>query len=149
MATWTRTPFNLLNGNPFELEEYDVPSLSEETQLRALEKGIRERDGGRCIICGSNILRSCHIVPTIDSDHVRCSLLLLWFWRLTLMVQWETMKDNGFVPHQAKDVQYETRNAVQLCKNHYAIFRGYYFYIRWIPEVVFLFSKRLLFLPAL
>ena len=47
MATRTLTPFNLLNGNPFELEEYDVPSSSEETQLRAMEKGIRERDGGR------------------------------------------------------------------------------------------------------
>ena len=57
MATWAPTPFNLLNGNPFELEQLDAMSSSTtgiETQLRAFDTGIRERDAGKCIVCGSS-----------------------------------------------------------------------------------------------
>ena len=53
------------------------------------------------------------------------------------MVQWKTMKQHGFVPEQAKSVEHEARNGIQLCVNHYRLFDTYYYYIRWMPEVVF------------
>ena len=46
------------------------------------------------------------------------------------------MKDEGFVPHRAKNVQYETQNDIQLCMSHTLDTLG-----------IFLFSKRHLFLP--
>ena len=54
-----------------------------------------------------------------------------------LWVQWETMKQYGFVPANAKGVQDEPRNGVQLCRNHQLLFDAYIYYIRWMPEVIF------------
>ena len=55
------------------------------------------------------------------------------------MVQWQQMKQQGFVPEQAKSVAHETRNGILMCGTHQLLFDRLYFYIRWVPEV-----KRLL-----
>src|SRR5258708_385104 len=54
-----------------------------------------------------------------------------------IMVQWETMKQHGFVPEQAKSVEHEARNGIRLCATHHCLFERYCYYIRWMPEVVF------------
>jgi predicted restriction endonuclease len=53
------------------------------------------------------------------------------------MVQWQEMKDRGFVPAAAKGVEHEPRNGIQLCKLHHGLFDAYCYYIRWMPEVFF------------
>jgi predicted restriction endonuclease len=53
------------------------------------------------------------------------------------MVQWQTMKEQGFVPESAKGVAHEARNGILLCVNHHTLFNTLCYYIRWVPEVVF------------
>ncbi|KIL56191.1 hypothetical protein M378DRAFT_172902 [Amanita muscaria Koide BX008] len=53
------------------------------------------------------------------------------------MVQWEEMKDAGFVPQTAKGVEHEARNGIRLCTLHHRLFDAHCYYIRWMPEVVF------------
>jgi len=53
------------------------------------------------------------------------------------MVQWEEMKDTGFVPQAAKGVEHEARNGIRLCKTHHTLFDTHCYYIRWMPKVVF------------
>ena len=64
-----------------------------------------------------------------------------------IMVQWEDMKDAGFVPQAAKGVQHEARNSIRLCTLHHRLFDAHCYYIRWMPEVVFQSLKPRLFLP--
>ena len=52
-------------------------------------------------------------------------------------MQWQAMKEYGFVPEQAKGVEHEARNGILLCATHHNLFDSYCFYIRWIPQVVF------------
>jgi predicted restriction endonuclease len=54
-----------------------------------------------------------------------------------VMVQWEEMKDAGFVPQMAKGVEHEVRNGIQLCAQHHRLLDSHCYYIRWMPEVVF------------
>ena len=54
-----------------------------------------------------------------------------------IMVQWEEMKDTGFVPQTAKGVEHEARNGIQLCTLHHRLFDAHCYYIRWMPEVLF------------
>jgi hypothetical protein len=45
------------------------------------------------------------------------------------------MKEEGFVPEQAKSVAHEARNGVMMCPNHHIQFDQFYFYLRWLPGV--------------
>lgn len=148
---WTVTAFNLLQGNPFDYRPQDAIGGTQ-----AFVTGIRKRDGGRCVVCGIRLRRGvecCHIIPKSDSKTVRHSLSFLRYCQCELMtvLQWETMRANGFVPPQAKSVEHEPRNGIQLCKNHHSLFDDFSFFIRWIPTVFFYFedmhTARLIFLP--
>ena len=51
------------------------------------------------------------------------------------MVQWQQMKEEGFVPQQAKSVAHEARNGILMCATHHILFDQFYYYIRWVPDV--------------
>jgi len=53
------------------------------------------------------------------------------------MIQWEEMKQLGFVPAQAKSAEHEARNGIRLCTSHHTLSDRLCYYIRWMPEVVF------------
>ena len=54
-----------------------------------------------------------------------------------IMVQWQEMKEAGFLPQAAKGVEHEARNGIRLCTIHHTLFDKHCYYIRWMPEVVF------------
>ena len=134
---WTSVPFNLLPGNPFS---YSPRSISATSATEAFITGIDLRDKGRCVVCGFNIetaLKYVHIVAKVEHATVRplYSLLHVSILPLKTLIQWEEMRDRGFIPRQAKSVAHEARNGVLMCKNHQSSFEGHLFYIRWVPEV--------------
>ena len=76
--------------------------------------------------------------PAGRKRHGALCLTVLTYQKLTNgMVQWQTMKEHGFVPEQAKGVEHEARNGVLLCALHHLLFDTFCYYIRWVPEVVF------------
>src|SRR6266446_8019128 len=101
---FTPIPFNLpVDGNPFE---YSTHALSSISGTEAFETGIKTRDSDKCIVCGFSKRRGlnyCHIIPKKEDDTVRYALLFYRIRKL-IIVQWEIMKENGFVPEQAKGV---------------------------------------------
>ena len=61
---WTPSPFNLLDGNPFEYSEDNISLIS---RTDAFETGIDIRDAQRCVVCGLDlVLQHCHIIPRGD-----------------------------------------------------------------------------------
>ncbi|KAF8335494.1 uncharacterized protein EI90DRAFT_337948 [Cantharellus anzutake] len=113
---WTPSPFNLLDGNPFQYSDHTISTIS---GTEAFKSGIQTRGADLCVICGFSQPRSlyyCHIIPRVECD------------------TWQAMKDSGFVPAAAKSVMHEARNGIRLCATHRAYFDTHCFYIRWIPE---------------
>jgi len=71
---WIPTPFNLLDGNPFEYSDHAISSIS---GTEAFETGIKARDSNLCIVCGHSERRNLnyvHKIPKFDEDIVRCAL---------------------------------------------------------------------------
>jgi hypothetical protein len=81
-------------------------------------------------------LNYCHIILKEEDDIVRYALLFLLYQKLS-MVQWQEMKDHGFVPAAAKGVEHEARNGIWLCTLHHTLFDKHCYYIWWMPEVFF------------
>jgi hypothetical protein len=72
---WIPTPFNLLDGNPFEYSEHAISSIS---STEAFQTGIEKRDIERCVVCGQSepvLLNHAHIIPKIEKNTVRYTLL--------------------------------------------------------------------------
>ncbi|KAF8342347.1 uncharacterized protein EI90DRAFT_2865189, partial [Cantharellus anzutake] len=98
---WTPTPFNLLEGNPFQYSDHAISTTS---GTEAFDTGIWIRDADLCVICGVSERRALHYSHIIPGK--------------LIMVQWQEMKDNGFVPAAAKSVEHEARNGIRLCMTH-------------------------------
>lgn len=67
-ADWTPTPFNLLDGNPFQYSSSTISTISE---TEAFDTLIDERDDEKCVICGDPLwVEHAHIVPKADARTV-------------------------------------------------------------------------------
>jgi hypothetical protein len=51
--------------------------------------------------------------------------------------QWDELKEDGFIPSNAKSALHDARNGILLCRNHGIDFNEHCFYIRWEPMVYF------------
>ncbi|KAF8513092.1 hypothetical protein BU17DRAFT_53478 [Hysterangium stoloniferum] len=104
---------------PSELE-YDERSLSQLSTSTAFKTGIDQRDlwdgQQRCVICGVNVIKHCHIIPCSESQ------------------TWKDLRRRKYIPSTAKSVQHEPRNGLLMCPNHCAMFDRYQFFIRFIPQ---------------
>lgn len=67
-ADWTPTPFNLLDGNPFQ---YSSSSISTISGTEEFDMGVDQRDNEKCVVCGDPLwVERAYIVPKTDSRTV-------------------------------------------------------------------------------
>ena len=76
-VNWTPTPFNLLDGNPFQ---YSSSSISTISGTEEFDTAIDQRDNEKCVVCGDPLwVERAYIVPTADARtvsvlHYLCSI---------------------------------------------------------------------------
>jgi hypothetical protein len=67
-ADWTPTPFNLLDGNPFQ---YSSSSISTISGTEEFDTAIDQRDNEKCVVCGDPLwVERAYIVPKTDARTV-------------------------------------------------------------------------------